>query len=427
MIFFTSSIEIPALLFWLMTFTIAGLLLILYSTLHRRDPDYDIEHPENLLDARYSITGLTHSASKRGNRVTLLQDTDYFDALIGAIEGARGSVNFETYLWEEGKVSDRVTDALARSARNGVDVRMMLDGSGGSMTQEQKQRLLEAGVALASYHPFRLSNLGKINNRDHRKICVVDGRIGFVGGHCFTDDWVEGRKGKPAFRDITARIEGPVVHDIQSTFSENWVEETGDVFIGDAYFPKLERVGEVEAHVTWITPAGIPSAVKLLHYLAITCATKRVWIQNPYFLPDPDGIDALIEAVDRGVDVRVMVPATSVTDHPIVQHAGHHKFGAMLDGGIRIFEYERTLLHQKVLTVDGTWAAVGSTNFDDRSFEINDEITVGFWDEGVAKELEQTFERDLEHCTEMNAREWRKRGFRHRLIDGTFFIINEQL
>lgn len=427
LIFLGGEVSIPSWLFWLLIAMVVILALILWSARHRRDPTFDIDPQAGFRDVCDSITGLTHGRCTSGNSAEILQDQSYFERINEEIANAKHSINFETYLWSEGKVSDRLTRSLSESAKRGVDVRVMLDGSGGSITDEQKKDLEAAGARFAFYHPFGITNLGRINNRDHRKIMIVDGKVGFVGGHCITDYWWEAQNGKPPFRDISVRLEGPVVHELQSTFSENWIEETGDVFLGQEYFPTNESHGEVEAHVARITPNGTSSAVKLLHYLVIVASSDRIRIQNPYFLPDPDGIEAMKKAVDRGVDIQVMVPSAEATDNALVQHAGHHRFGAMLEAGIRIFEYEKTLLHQKVIAVDGIWCGIGSTNFDDRSFELNDEITVGFWDEKMAKQLEETFERDLEHCVERKADSWKKRGIGHKLIDGTFFLINEQL
>ena len=205
------------------------------------------------------------------------------------------------------------------------------------------------------------------------------------------DAWTDAAEGHPPYRDLSVRIRGPVVHDLQSTFSENWVTSTGELFLGPDVFPDVEAEGEVGAHVARLAPMGSASAVKILHHLVICCARRRIWIQNPYFLPDPEAIRFLTDAVRRGVDVRVMVPSAGASDMPVVQHAAHHNFDKLLVGGVRIFEYGRTLLHQKVMTVDGAWCAIGSSNFDDRSFEINDEVTLGFRDAMLAEKLEAIF------------------------------------
>jgi len=174
-------------------------------------------------------------------------------------------------------------------------------------------------------------------------------------------------------------------------------------------------------------PEGSAPAVKILHHTVICCARERLWVQNPYFIPEPDAVTAFAQAVKRGVDVRVMVPSADVSDMPLVQHAAHRNFQRLLDCGVRLFEYQRTLLHQKVMTVDGVWCAVGSSNFDDRSFETNDEITLGFHDRGLAKRLEEIFEADLAHCIELEAAKWKRRGLVHRAKDNVLYLFNEVL
>jgi cardiolipin synthase len=228
-------------------------------------------------------------------------------------------------------------------------------------------------------------------------------------------------------RDLSVRLRGPVVHALQSVFSENWVETTGKLFVGDDVFPPLEKAGEVAIHVASIKPEGSAPAVKILHHTILCCARERLWIQNPYFIPEPDAIDAFAKAVKRGVDVRIMVPSTEASDMRIVQHAAHRNFQELLDAGVRIFEYDRTLLHQKVMTVDGVWCSVGSSNFDDRSFETNDEVTLGLLDRGLAKRLEEIFEADREHCVELDAARWKKRGLAHRAKDSLLYLFNEVL
>ncbi len=228
-------------------------------------------------------------------------------------------------------------------------------------------------------------------------------------------------------RDISARLRGPVVQAVQSVFSENWVEVTGRLFVGDEVFPPPEHAGEVLAHVASLKPEGSAPAVKILHHTVICCAKKRIWIQNPYFIPEPDAVEAFASAVKRGVDVRIMVPAAGASDMRMVQHAAHRNFQQLLDSGVRLFEYHRTLLHQKVMTVDGVWCAVGSSNFDDRSFETNDEVTVGFLDAGLARQLEEVFEADRRDCVELDARSWSRRGLLHKVQDSAFYLFNEVL
>lgn len=421
------TVAVPLWVLALLALVIVVLLLILWSVKRRRRAHLALEATA-LDDFVPSIAGLTQGTCVRGNKVELLQDGAMWDRVFADIAAARETVNYETFLCREGELTRRLSEALAAKAREDVQVRVMLDGSGGKkFGRKHLQQLKEAGAKVRKYHPIVLSNLGLLNNRDHRKIFVIDGRIAYVGGHCLTDNWLGHAQDRQHFRDISARVEGPVVAQLQSAFAENWIEETGEVPGGTNFFPELEPAGDVSAHAVWLSPAGSPSTLKLLHYMLIRMATKRLTIQNPYFLPDPDARKALLDAVQRGVEVRIMIPAEDATGAPIVQHASHHHYGTLLKGGVRIFDYHRTLLHQKVVVVDGWCASIGSTNFDDRSFEINDEVSLMVYDEAIARELEETFERDREHATERHLDEWKRRPALHKLRDFFSFLFNEQL
>ena len=246
------------------------------------------------------------------------------------------------------------------------------------------------------------------NERDHRKLVVLDGRVALVGGHCIVDSWLGDAQDCNHVRDIGVRLRGPVVHAVQAAFSENWVEDTGELFVGEDAFPELQRQGDVDVHVASLKPERSAPAVKILHHLVV-CVAQSIRSRTRIFCPTTSN-QALGQAVKRGVDVRVMVPSAKASDMPMVQHAAHRNFHKMLARGVRIFEYERCLLHQKVMTVDGVWCAIGSSNFDDRSFETNDEITLGIRDEALAKQLEEIFERDCKHCVELKLETGSTRG-----------------
>ena len=223
------------------------------------------------------------------------------------------------------------------------------------------------------------------------------------------------------------RLHGPIVHSVQSAFSENWGGHTGEMFVGDDVFPALEPAGGAVIHAAYVKPERSAPAVKILHHTAICLARKRIWIQNPYFIPEPEAIEAFGEAVKRGVDVRVMMPSTGGSDNPMVQHAGHRNFEKMLKCGVRLFEYPHTLLHQKVMTIDGVWSAIGSANFDDRSFDTNDEITLGILDAATAQRLDAVFEKYSPRCAEIELAQWQRRGLWHKFKDNLFYLFNEVL
>jgi len=412
---------------WLLALSYAPLLFLIWSIKRRSRKQLHLEETD-IEDLIPSIAGLTQGTLTEGNRVEVLQNGALWDRLFADIEAAQKTINYETFLSKEGELTRRLSDVLARKARAGVQVRLLLDGTGGRFYGDADLvRMREAGVKIERYHPVRMRNIGRINNRDHRKICVVDGCVAYTGGHCLVDAWLGDAEDADHFRDISVRVEGPVVAQLQSAFAENWIEESGEVPGGTNFFPRLERAGDVAAHAVWVSTTGSPSSVKLLHYLLIRAATRRITIQNPYFLPDPALRKALIDAVARGVDVRVMIPAATASDSPFVQHASHHLYGTLLKGGVRLFDYHNTLLHQKVLVVDERWASVGSTNFDARSFDLSDDVSLMIYDERIARELEDTFDRDLAHATEAHLDSWLRRSAKHKLIDFSAFVFNEQL
>tara|TARA_B100001750_G_scaffold33490_1_gene23375 strand:+ start:550 stop:1824 length:1275 start_codon:yes stop_codon:yes gene_type:complete len=374
------------------------------------------------------VARLTLSCMTEGNAVELFQNGAFFDRLEEAIGAADQSVHFETFLWKTGELSARLVRSFVAAAERGVEVRMILDGEGGKkMSETERQTLRDAGVMLCFFNPRSWRNIGTYNARDHRKMVVVDSRLAFVGGHCVTDEWQGDAQDRKHYRDITAQVRGPVVGELQAAFTENWTEVTGKLLAGEKYFPDLEPVGDARAHLAYVNVQRRVSAVKALHILAIASAQESVTIQNPYFLPDEGARTALLRAVERGVRVRVMTPTIDATDNGLVLHAMRSGLRPLLEGGVEIYGYDRTLLHQKVLTVDGHWSLVGSTNFDFRSFEINDEISVSLFDEDLAAELVRTFEEDLAHCHRYTLAMLEKRTVVDRSLDRLAWVAREQL
>ncbi len=376
-----------------------------------------------------SLVGLTQSSLEQGNSVRILQNGDgLFPLLFREIAAAKQSIHIETFIWYDGQLTRQLIPLLARKAREGVEVRVLVDASGGKQLKGERQKMLEdAGVKVAHFHPIRISNIGRLNNRDHRKLVILDGRIGYTGGFGFADEWTGNAQDKKHYRDTSLRIEGPVVHRLQAAFSENWIEETGEIPADAKFFPHIAPTGTTPAHVAYTSPTGSVSSVQILYYLAIKAARREILIQNPYLLPDRAAIEALEDAVARGVDVRIMVPSEDATDNAIVQHASHHHFGTLLERGVKIWEYDKTLLHQKVIVIDGLWSSVGSTNFDDRSFQLNDEINVGMLDPQLAAQLRAAFAADLRHAKQRKFEEWSERSLWHKAVDGVAYLGRSQL
>lgn len=404
------------------------LVLLLWSARRERESHVRVPDLADFEQALPSIAGLTGSPILAGNSVQVLQNGDgFFPALFDDIAKARQSIHLETYVWWEGEICDRLARALADKARQGVEVRLTLDAAGSTKGDKDLFKLIaEAGGKIAYYHPFRLQDIGLVNNRTHRKLAIFDGRAAYVFGHGIAQEWTGNAQDEEHWRDTGVRLEGPIVNAVQSVFAENWVEQTTEVLAGERYFPALPSAGSVRAHMTASSPQGGVSQLELLYKLAIATSQKELIVQNPYFIPDGEMVGLLARAVTRGVDVRIMVPGP-VTDSSVVRHAGHRHYQELLDKGIHICEYQTTLSHQKVMIVDGIWSHVGSTNFDDRSLDINDEASVGIIDEGVAGQLRAAFEEDLKVCKGLDAAAWGKRSLWHKLIDRGSYLLNEQL
>ncbi|HKZ04239.1 MAG TPA: phospholipase D-like domain-containing protein [Methylomirabilota bacterium] len=404
------------------------LALVVWSIRRHRDPDLHIECDASIDQLVPTLAGLTLGTAVAGNSAEVLENGAFFDALIARIRAARESVHFETFLWKEGALGRRVADALIDRARARVRVRVLLDAEGSRAAGARVvQQMRDAGCRVVFFHERRIRNIGVFNDRDHRKLVVIDGREAFVGGHCIVDQWLGNAEDGKHVADVSLHLHGPIVHTVQSAFSENWAGETGELFVGDDVFPALAPAGDLMMHAVFAKPENSAPAVKILHHTAICLARRRIWIQNPYFIPEPDAIDAFGAAVARGVDVRVLMPSTSGSDNPMVQHAGHRNFEKLLRCGVRLFEYPHTLLHQKVMTVDGVWSAIGSSNFDDRSFETNDELTLSILDEALARRFDAIFEKYVARATEIQLERWRKRALSHKLTDHFFYALNELL
>ena len=402
--------------------------LIIWSVRRHRDPDLHVECDRPIDELMPTLAGLTLGTAIGGNLVEVHENGAYFDVLVGRIRAARKSVHFETFLWKAGALSSRLADALSDRARAGVRVRVLLDAEGSKGAgQAVVQRMRDAGCAVVFFHERALRNIGVFNDRDHRKLVVIDGREALVGGHCIVDQWQGNAEDGQHVADVSLHLRGPIVHSVQSAFSENWAGETGELFLGEDVFPALEPAGDALIHAVFAKPENSAPAVKILHHTAICLARTRIWIQNPYFIPEPDAIAAFAQAVKRGVDVRVLMPSTAGSDNPMVQHAGHRNFERLLECGVHLFEYPHTLLHQKIMTVDGVWSAIGSSNFDDRSFETNDEITLSIKDEALARRLDAIFEKYVPRAIAVDLERWRKRGLWHKVKDNAFYLLNELL
>ena len=353
-----------------------------------------------------------------GNRLTLLLNGEQiYPAILDAIRRARRTITYAQYSYEDGKIARDLAEALAERCRAGVTVHVLLDSVGTlSMPREYVELMSREGCQVVTFRPIGPFGLGSANNRNHRRILVVDGRIGFTGGSGVGSKWVGNGRVADHWRDTDVRIEGPVVEYLQGAFAENWVEATGVVLGGADYFPPPDGPkGRTRAQIIRSGPRAGSYSMYTTFLLALSSARHSIKITNPYVLLDEQMIETLVQAARRGVRISFLVPG--VIDHPLVRHAGRRQFGRLLEEGVEIHEYTASLLHAKTMVIDGILATVGSTNLDHRSFRLNDELNVVAYDPAFAAKLEQVFEDDLRYARRVDLEAWRDRGIRGRMME----------
>lgn len=363
-----------------------------------------------------------------GNRVEVLLNGDrIFPPMLAAISGARKTINFESYIYWAGAIGQTFADALAERARAGVKVHVLLDAVGAAkMDARWMDEMAQAGVQIRKYHPVSWYNLGRLNNRTHRKLLVVDGLVGFTGGVGIAPEWTGDAQDPDHWRDTHFRIEGPVVGQLQSVFLDNWVKVSGEVLHGADYFPDIPPAGSQRAQMFSSSPSGGSESMALMYQLAISSASRTIDLSAAYFVPDELTIRALIAALRRGVKIRIIVPGPHI-DSETSRSASRALWGEPLAAGASISEYQPTMYHCKVLIVDGLLTSVGSTNFDNRSFRLNDEASLNVFDTAFAAEQTRIFENDLRSARAMTLAEWTNRPVREKAGDWLASLIGSQL
>ncbi len=375
------------------------------------------------------VEALTVAPLREGNRVTVLRNgSEIFPAMLDAIRAAERTVDFATYVYWTGSIAPEFADALAERARAGVEVNVLLDAVGAAqMEQELIDRLEESGATVAWFRPVRWWTLNKLNNRTHRKILVVDGRVGFTGGVGIAEEWTGNCEDPEHWRDTHVRVEGPATRDLLGGFLDNWAEATQCILSGRYHLPDLDGFDDgVQVQVTRSSAEKGSTDAEQLFYTAIACARERLWLTTAYFAPRRAFVDALCEAVRRGVDVRVLVNGPHI-DKNLVRRAGQQAYDRLLASGVRIFEYQRTMLHTKTLAVDSAWATVGSINFDNRSFSLNDELNLAVRDPAVVATFEKHFLADLDDAVELDHDGWRARPLALRARELSGALLRRQL
>ncbi len=417
---------------WLLVGLAPGLLASCTNIPGRGEKEirYEITHRFDVEDSQFlrSMGQLLGPAVVPGNRVTALQNGDeIFPAMLGAIRGAQQSIVFETYIYWSGDIGQKFSDALCERAQAGVKVHVMLDWLGaGKIDGKYLTAMKAAGVEVERYHPLRWYNLSRVNNRTHRKLLVVDGRIGFTGGVGIADAWEGNGTAKDHWRDSHFMIEGPAVAQMEAAFGDNWVKARSKVLFGNAYYPELTQIGRSRAQVFKSSRDEGSESVRLMYLLSIASAAKSIRLQAAYFVPDDLAINTLVTARKRGVKIEIIVPGPN-TDSEIVQGASRSRWAALLDAGVLIYEYQPSLYHCKVLIVDDIWVSVGSTNFDNRSFRLNDEANLNIYDAVFAAEQAAVFEADKNVSRLMTRTDFQNRSAFGKAFDSVVGLLRQQL
>jgi cardiolipin synthase A/B len=396
--------------------------------------------PERKLDYRLHELSLTNPTFERcmahllgpplvdGNRITsLLNGDEIYPAMLAAIRSAQETITFETYIYWSGKIGREFADAFAERAKAGVRVHVLLDWIGSNrLDAAALADLKAAGVQVERYRPLRWYSLSRMNSRTHRKILVVDGRLGFIGGVGIADQWSGHAQSPDHWRDSHFRLEGPAVAHLQAAFADNWMKTCADVFNSAEYFPDLATIGESRAQVFKSSPREGGDSARLMFLLSISAARQRILISNSYFVPDSRTITALVAARRRGVRVEIIVPGPHI-DTKITRRASRSQWGPLLKAGAVIYEYQPTMYHCKVMVIDDRWVSVGSTNFDNRSFRLNDEANLNVIDDEFAYDQARAFETDKQMSREVSLTDWRRRPWREKVIEKLAGLLRSQV
>jgi cardiolipin synthase A/B len=391
---------------------------------HLEVPDLRISEPS----FRATVVGYAGGVVVGGNRIdVLLNGDEIFPAKLDLIRAARKTITYAQYVFEEGEPAADTAQALAERCRAGVKVHVLVDAVGSLMMPSQyRDWLTEAGCELALYRPLSPWAMDRVNNRNHRRILVVDGRAGVTGGSGTSGKWSGNGRQEGQWRDTDLRLEGPVVSQLQGAFAENWLEATGVALGGPDYFPSpIEPKGQVESQIVRSSPAGGSVAMYTMFLLAIASARRSIYITNPYFVPDDKMLSTLLQARQRGVRVVLLLPGA--TDHNLVRQASRSELGRLLQAGVKVYEYRAALLHAKTMVIDSIWATVGSTNLDRRSFELNEELNLVVYNPDIARRLEGVFEADLRGSREVTYEAWKNRGILSRFLEALSLPFRDQM
>jgi cardiolipin synthase len=410
--------------------TVVAVLLYMNFSSGEKKIDQRVQRLYATQDAQFrrSLGALLGPPFVDGNRTEVLLNGDQiFPPMLAAIRGARESITFETYIYWSGDIGREFADALSERAKAGVKVHVLLDWLGSvKMEASFIDEMRQSGVQIERYHAPHWWQLARFNNRTHRKLLVVDGQVGFTGGVGIADQWSGHAQDPDHWRDTHFRVQGPVVAQMQAVFMDNWIKATGAVLDGASYFPAIVPQGDQPAQMFSSSPTAGSESMHLMYLMAITAAQSSIHLSSSYFVPDDLTIDALAAAARRGVKVQVITPGTLI-DTEIVRRASRARWGKLLEAGVTIAEYQPTMFHVKVLVVDGLLTSVGSTNFDNRSFRLNDEANLNVLHEGFARRQIEVFDDDFKQSSVITLEAWQQRPWQEKALEHLASLFGQQL
>ena len=418
------------IIFWTFALTAAAVLLVMNLTVGEKKFEEQLPRLYSTKDPQFmrAMGSLLGSGISSGNKVTeLLNGDQIFPAMLAAIRSAQKTITFETYIYWSGDIGKTFADALAERARAGVRVHVLLDWVGsGKLNNNLLQNMESAGVQLKKFHQPHWYNLARLNNRTHRKLLIADGSIGFTGGAGIAPNWEGAGQDENHWRDSHFQVEGPVAAQMQATFLDNWLKVTGEVLHGENYFPALSPAGNSYAQMFSSSPSSGSESMQLMYHLAITAAERSIDLSMAYFVPDDLSRRILLDALKRGVKLRLITPG-KITDTETVRAASRATWGPLLAAGAEIYEYQPTMYHCKVMIVDNLMVSVGSTNFDNRSFRLNDEANLNIYDAEFAAKQTAVFEQDLTRSQRITLQAWQNRPLKERLKEELASLLKSQL
>jgi cardiolipin synthase len=391
---------------------------------HKLDKQYSISDPQFIR----SVSALLGPSFIDGNAVKVLKNGDeIFPVMLNAIQQARKTITFETFIYWAETIGEDFADALSKRALAGVKVHVLLDWLGSvKMEQKQLDKMMQAGVEIQRYHKPHWSHLSRLNNRTHRKLLIIDGELGFTGGVGIADQWLGNASNPDEWRDTHFQVYGPVVAQMQAVFMDNWIKAQGKVLHDQHYFPVINKAGTMPCQMFSSSPSGGSDSMELMYLMAITAAEDSIYISSAYFVPDEMSVNALIDAAKRGVEIRIIVPGKHI-DNELVRKASRAGWGDMLKANIQIAEYTPTMYHCKILIIDHLLVSIGSTNFDNRSFRLNDEANLNIMDKDFAIEQANIFNDDWQHSHQITYEDWLARPLKEKFLEKVAVLLKSQV